>query len=365
MQKVEGSSPFIRSEERLAAAGLSRSRSAVAGGLLAFHRSRLADGAATAPRCASLSGLRTMRTAWDASVDHIDRQDVDKRGVPCAPHDPRLAVDADRLLNEADAAPERPIHPEHHAGDPVGADQRMARRGDVPAAVGNDEEGRREASREVDALRSDRASGQSTSGSGSQGPMSVSRCTRAWRRTSIARRVTTVLIHAAGSSTGSGARLFVGPDSDLTLTDVERARAGISPSVGRRAAYRPTLWLGDAATAVTSALGVPAGTYNVADDEPPTRAEIDAALAAAIGRAAVEHWDVDVPPLLEAVARSQRVSSRRLREASGWAPRVRGGTDGWRLIVQRGEWRAAYRRRLRAGPGSSQAGGDYASREST
>jgi hypothetical protein len=36
------------------------------------------------------------------------------------------------------------------------------------------------------------------------------------------------------------------------------------------------------------------------------------------------------------VARSQRVSSRRLREVTGWKPRVRGGTEGWRLIVAEG-----------------------------
>ncbi len=135
--------------------------------------------------------------------------------------------------------------------------------------------------------------------------------------------------------------LFVGPDSDLTLTDVERARAGISPSAGRRDAYRPTVWLDDAAAAAAAALHAPAGTYNVADDEPPTRAEIDAALAAAVGRGALEHWQIDVPPLFEPVARSQRVSSRRLRDATGWAPRVRGGTEGWRLVVQGGQRRAA------------------------
>ena len=43
-----------------------------------------------------------------------------------------------------------------------------------------------------------------------------------------------------------------------------------------------------------------------------------------------------MPPGFEPVARSQRVSSRRLREATGWAPRVRGGTDGWRLITASG-----------------------------
>jgi UDP-glucose 4-epimerase len=132
--------------------------------------------------------------------------------------------------------------------------------------------------------------------------------------------------------------LFVGPDSGLTQSDVERARSGISPSLGRRDGYRPTVWLDDAATAVAAALGAPAGTYNVADANPPTRAEIDAALAAVVGRDALRPAIDDIPPDLEPVARSQRVSSRRLREASGWAPRVRAGTDGWRLLT---EWSLA------------------------
>jgi hypothetical protein len=41
-------------------------------------------------------------------------------------------------------------------------------------------------------------------------------------------------------------------------------------------------------------------------------------------------------PALEPVARSQRPSSLRLREATGWRPRVRAGTEGWRLIVAEG-----------------------------
>jgi len=132
--------------------------------------------------------------------------------------------------------------------------------------------------------------------------------------------------------------LFIGPDSDLTRSDIENARAGISPSLGARDAYRPTVWLDDAAAAVIAALGVPAGTYNVADADAPTRAEIDAALAAAVGRDTLVPALDEVPPELEPVARSQRVSSRRLRVASGWAPRVRGGIDGWERIA---EWSRA------------------------
>ena len=127
--------------------------------------------------------------------------------------------------------------------------------------------------------------------------------------------------------------LFVGPDSQLTRADIQAARAGISPSLGRRSAYRATVWLDDAAAAVTSAIAAPAGVYNVADTSPPTRAEIDAALGAAVGRRALRPALDEVPCAVEAIARSQRVSSARLRETTGWAPTVRGGTDGWSLIL--------------------------------
>ena len=87
---------------------------------------------------------------------------------------------------------------------------------------------------------------------------------------------------------------------------------------------------------MAAALSAPAGTYNVVDADPPTRGEIDAALAGVVGRSGLRAPIEEIPPALEPVARSQRVSSRRLREVTGWKPRVRGGTEGWRLIVAEG-----------------------------
>ena len=123
--------------------------------------------------------------------------------------------------------------------------------------------------------------------------------------------------------------VFMGPDSSSTLAALAAGRGGDSSAVGAPGAYRPTLWLDDAAAAIASALHVRAGTYNVADADPATNAEIDAALAAAV---AVEALRARVPqdgPL----ARSLRVSSRRLREASGWAPRLRAATETWARIA--------------------------------
>jgi UDP-glucose 4-epimerase len=123
--------------------------------------------------------------------------------------------------------------------------------------------------------------------------------------------------------------LFMGPDSGSTQAALEAARGGASLAAGPPGAYRPTLWLDDAAAAITAAVDAPAGTYNVADADPPTNAEIDAALAAAVGVEALRPRAPQDGPL----ARSQRVSSRRLREATGWAPRVRAGTEIWGRVA--------------------------------
>jgi nucleoside-diphosphate-sugar epimerase len=119
--------------------------------------------------------------------------------------------------------------------------------------------------------------------------------------------------------------LFMAPDSGFTRAALDDARRGDSTAVGPPGAYRPMLWLEDASAAVVAALAAPAGTYNVADSNPPTNAEIDAALAAAVGVEALRPRPPEDGPL----SRSQRVSSRRLREATGWAPRMRAGTEIW------------------------------------
>jgi UDP-glucose 4-epimerase len=123
--------------------------------------------------------------------------------------------------------------------------------------------------------------------------------------------------------------LFIGPDSGSSLAALTAARAGASVAVGPPSAFRPTIWLADAAAAIAAALRVPAGTYNVSDVEPARNADIDAALAAAAGVSSLRARQPGDGPM----ARSQRVSSRRLREASGWKPRVRAGVEAWSRIA--------------------------------
>jgi UDP-glucose 4-epimerase len=135
--------------------------------------------------------------------------------------------------------------------------------------------------------------------------------------------------HAHGDAVVLRFGLFTGPDSGMSQAALGAARLGRSIAMGAPGAYRPMIWLDDAATAVVAALGVPAGTYNVVDADPPTAAEIDVALAAAVG---VDALRTSAPQPDLPMAWSQRVSSRRLREAGGWEPRVRAGTEAWTLI---------------------------------
>jgi UDP-glucose 4-epimerase len=133
----------------------------------------------------------------------------------------------------------------------------------------------------------------------------------------------------AGDSVVLRFGLFMGPESGSTRAALEAARGGDSIAIGPPGAYRPTVYLDDAAAAIAAALHVPAGTYNVADADPATNAEIDAALAAAVGREALRPREPQDGPL----ARSQRVSSARLRDASGWAPRLRAATELWSRLA--------------------------------
>src|SRR5262249_40248072 len=117
-------------------------------------------------------------------------------------------------------------------------------------------------------------------------------------------------------------------DSVSARAMLASARCATSFAPGPPGASRPTIWLDDGAAAVAAALRVPAGTYNVADTDPATHAEIDAALAAAVGVQALRPSTPQDGPL----GRSQRVSNQRLREAGGWAPRIRACTEIWSRI---------------------------------
>jgi nucleoside-diphosphate-sugar epimerase len=130
---------------------------------------------------------------------------------------------------------------------------------------------------------------------------------------------------------------FYGPDSEQTRDLITFVRRGWAPIPGSPDSYFSSVAHDDAATAVVAALGVRAGVYNVADDEPLRRREFFDSLAAALGVAPPRLPPTWLVPLFgslgETLARSLRISNRKLRGESGWAPRYPSVREGWRAVV--------------------------------
>jgi len=131
--------------------------------------------------------------------------------------------------------------------------------------------------------------------------------------------------------------MFYGPGSSHTKVMVDAARRRLGAVVGDKRGYFSMVHVDDAASAVVAALSVPAGTYNIVEDEPLTRAEQLAALATAVGVRRL--WAptrfvlaVGGSPA-RALSRSQRVSNRRFKHESGWSPRYPSVREGWPAVV--------------------------------
>ncbi|OXM51142.1 NAD-dependent epimerase/dehydratase family protein [Amycolatopsis alba] len=131
---------------------------------------------------------------------------------------------------------------------------------------------------------------------------------------------------------------FYGPGATHSEQLLDQARRGIGAALGRLDGYVSSIHMTDAAGAVVAALRAPAGTYNVVDDEPLTKREYTAALAAATGkrqwvrgpgRAALLLGD-----RLTSLTRSVRVSNAAFREATEWSPRYPSAREGWRATAE-------------------------------
>ncbi|HZP29753.1 MAG TPA: NAD-dependent epimerase/dehydratase family protein [Acidimicrobiia bacterium] len=131
---------------------------------------------------------------------------------------------------------------------------------------------------------------------------------------------------------------FLAPDAHHTDAYLRLARRRIAPGAGRPRSYTSSIHSADAASAVVAALDAPAGVYNIVDDEPLTRRDFTDAFSAAFG---LGHLFITPPWLMKLLGRStadyllrsQRVSNRKFREATGWAPRHRSAREAWAAVA--------------------------------
>jgi nucleoside-diphosphate-sugar epimerase len=132
-----------------------------------------------------------------------------------------------------------------------------------------------------------------------------------------------------------------GPDAWQIRETIRSVRRGFAPIPGSSSAFISSISHDDAASAVLAALYIPAGAYNVADDEPLRRRDYFDSLALLLGVAPPK-----IPPAWVALAfgsvgsmlvRSLRLSNRKLRGQSGWRPRFPSMREGWRAVIAAGD----------------------------
>lgn len=145
------------------------------------------------------------------------------------------------------------------------------------------------------------------------------------------------MVRAFGDARAGGIVLrlgmLYGPGTPVAATLLEEARRGFSGIVGATDGYQSSLWTEDAGAALVAALRVPPGIYDVVDDQPMRRREIDEVLARLVGRRSLRR----PPPAVESalagsgasfLLSSHRVSNRRFRDASAWTPQVPSMREG-------------------------------------
>ena len=126
---------------------------------------------------------------------------------------------------------------------------------------------------------------------------------------------------------------FYGPDAIQVESYIDALRRGWAAVPGDPDAFISSISHDDAASAVAAALDAPPGAYNVADDEPVTRRVFFGRLAERLGLNTPRFPPGWISPLLGSagrlMTRSLRISNRKLKDATGWAPKYPSVREGF------------------------------------
>jgi nucleoside-diphosphate-sugar epimerase len=129
---------------------------------------------------------------------------------------------------------------------------------------------------------------------------------------------------------------FYGPGAAHSEEFFALARQGLAIMMGARQDYVSSIHVEDAGAAVSAALSIAAGIYNIVDDEPLAKGDYADAMAKAAGR---RHW-LRVPGRFAlllgdrstSLTRSLRVSNARFKAVTRWTPLYPSAREGWQAM---------------------------------
>ncbi|HEX3125445.1 MAG TPA: NAD(P)-dependent oxidoreductase [Rhodanobacteraceae bacterium] len=130
---------------------------------------------------------------------------------------------------------------------------------------------------------------------------------------------------------------FYGADARHCMDLIHAVRKGWAPIPGSPDAFVSSITHEDAARAVLAALDLQSGIYNITDDEPVPRRDYAGALAAALGVPAPKFLPPGFKYLLGSagrlLARSQRISNGKFKQAAGFTCRYPSVRSGWPAVI--------------------------------
>jgi nucleoside-diphosphate-sugar epimerase len=144
---------------------------------------------------------------------------------------------------------------------------------------------------------------------------------------------------ASGNNTGVVLRFgaFYGHDAAQTQMLIRSVRHGWAPLPGGPDGFISSVSHDDAGRAVVAALTARTGAYNVVDDIPMRRGDYVGTLASALGVRPPRFPPAWLTPLFgttaQLLARSLRISNRKLRDETDWRPRYPSVRDGWPATI--------------------------------
>ena len=130
---------------------------------------------------------------------------------------------------------------------------------------------------------------------------------------------------------------FYGADARHCMDLIHAVRKGWAPIPGSPDAFVSSITHEDAARAVVASFDLQSGIYNITDDEPVSRRDYAGALAGALGVPAPKFPPPGFKFLLGSagrlLARSQRISNRKFKQATGFTCRYPSVRSGWPAVI--------------------------------
>lgn len=133
--------------------------------------------------------------------------------------------------------------------------------------------------------------------------------------------------------------LFYAPYAASTIDSAKLMRRRMFGVIGKGDNYFSSIHVDDAAAAVVAALNAPSGAYNVVEDNPVTQSDYVRAFAEELHLPKPRRFPRWLGKLVMGgpanyILNSTRVSNKKFKDATGWAPKYPSVREGFRQVAE-------------------------------